>query len=97
LIGKATYSSSILFTNVMQYFGFATIAGEGNLARADQTGGTRDTYLPNTGLDVGWPRFILYRPSGERTPEFVAPDIAIPDDPFHPRAAFAKLTSCKSR
>lgn len=97
LIGKATYSSSILFTNVMQYFGFATIAGEGGLARADQTGGTRDTYLPNTGLDVGWPRFILYRPSGERTPEFVEPDIAIPDDPFHPRAAFARLTSCKSR
>jgi hypothetical protein len=97
LIGKATYSSSILFTNVMQYFGFATIAGEGHLARADQTGGTRDTYLPNTGLDVGWPRFILYRPSGERTPEFVEPDIAIPDDPFHPRAAFARLTSCKSR
>lgn len=94
LTGKATYSSSILFVNVMQYFGFGTIAGEGNLARAVQTGGTRDTYLPNTGLDVGWPRFILYRPSGESKPEFVEPDIVVPDDAFHPGAAIACLAHC---
>jgi len=94
LVGAATYSSSILFANTMRHFGFGTIAGEGGVVRADQSGGTRDTYLPETGLDVGWPRFILYRPSGLKKPEFIQPDIVIADDPFHPRAAISQLIHC---
>jgi len=94
LTGTATYSSSILFANTLREFGSAAIAGESGIVRADQSGGTRDTFLPNTGLDVGWPRFILYRPSGQRKPEFLEPDLVVADDPFHPRAAIDQLLRC---
>lgn len=91
LEGGITYSSSILFVNVMQHFGFGTIAGEGGLARANQSGGVYSTLLPNTGLIVSWPRFILIRPSGKSTPKFVEPDIVIKDDPLRPMAAVRQL------
>jgi len=97
LTGAATYSSSILFANTMREFGSAAIAGERGIVRADQSGGTQDTFLPNTGLDVGWPRFILYRPSGQRKPELLEPDIVVADDPFHPRAAIDQLLRCSGR
>lgn len=96
LIGRATYSSAILFTNVMQEFNFARIAGQGGMARADQSGGTFSTVLPNTGLEVGWPRFILTRPSGKTTPQFVEPDVVIARDPLQPSAAITKLLHCAS-
>jgi hypothetical protein len=91
LEGGMTYSSAILFVNVMQHFGYGTIAGESGLARANQSGGVYSTLLPNTGLIVSWPRFILMRPSGKTKPEYVEPDIAIKADPLHPMAAVHQI------
>lgn len=93
LVGPATYSSSIVFSVVMQDFGFASIAGEGakECVRASQTGGTRRTTLPNSGLVVIAPRFVLTRPSGAKLPLYLKPDIELPADPLHPRAAVEAL------
>ncbi len=41
LYGRQTYSSAILFTNVMQDFGFGTVVGQQGYARAKQSGGTK--------------------------------------------------------
>lgn len=38
--------------------------------------------LPNTGLRMAIPRFVVDRPSGEREPALVHPDIVVPDSPF---------------
>jgi hypothetical protein len=89
LIGPATYSSSVLFTNVMHDFGFATIAGTGGAARSTQSGGTQSIKLPNTGLNFVVPRFILKRPSGEEG--LLQPGILIVDDPYRPSAAVETL------
>lgn len=64
VIGPSTYSSAILFANVMQDFGFATLAGAGNAARRTQSGGIRKFTLPNSGLVLWAPRFILDPPAG---------------------------------
>lgn len=64
VIGPSTYSSAILFANVMQDFGFATLAGDGNAARRTQSGGIRKYTLPNSGLVLWVPRFILDPPAG---------------------------------
>jgi len=64
LIGPATYSSAILFANVMRDFGFGTLIGEGNAARRTQSGGIRKFTLPRSGLVLWVPRFILDPPSG---------------------------------
>ena len=91
LIGRSTYSSAILFSNVVQDFGFGVVAGEGGSARASQTGGVQQFALPNTGLAVWSPRFVLIRPSGNEAPRLVEPDIPLADDPLHPFAAVDAL------
>jgi hypothetical protein len=81
LVGSATYSSAVVFSNVVQDFGFGTIAGTGDSVRAAQTGGTRRTTLPNSGLIVVSPRFVLTRPSGKTTPALLTPDLEARDLP----------------
>lgn len=76
-IGPGTYSSAILFANVMRDFGFATLVGEGGFARRTQSGGTRDTALPHSGLTVTLPRFILDPPAG-RSPGALLEAEALP-------------------
>jgi C-terminal processing protease CtpA/Prc len=82
LVGRLTYSSAVLFSNVVQDFGFARLAGAGGYARTRQTGGVEHATLPNTHLEITIPRFVLDRPSGEREPALVHPDIVVPDSPF---------------
>ena len=43
------------------------------------TGGTRRTTLPNSGLIVVAPRFVLTRPSGAKTPALLTPDLEVRD------------------
>lgn len=63
-IGPLTYSSSVLFTNVMQDFGFATLIGTGGAVRRSQSGGVYGVPLPQSGLMVWIPRFVLDPPGG---------------------------------
>ncbi len=91
LIGRSTYSSAILFANVMQDFGFATLAGAAPTARAEQSGSVQQSALPNTGLVLGWPRFVLERPSGAAEPVLLTPDVVVEDDPLRPRSAVDAL------
>lgn len=86
LVGGMTYSSAVLFSNVMQDFKFGQLVGTGGYARARQSGGIQVRALPNTGLDLVLPRFILDRPAGKDAAPLVQPDIALPDDPFNRRA-----------
>lgn len=81
LVGSATYSSAVVFSNVVQDFGFGTIAGVGNSVRSATTGGTRRTTLPNSGLIVVSPRFVLTRPSGKTEPALLTPDLEARDLP----------------
>jgi hypothetical protein len=79
LVGSATYSSAVVFSNVVQDFGFGTVAGTGNSVRAATTGGTRRTTLPNSGLILVAPRFVLTRPSGKTNPALLTPDLEVRD------------------
>lgn len=91
LIGRSTYSSAILFSNVMQDFGFGALAGAAATARAEQSGSVQQSVLPNTGLVLVWPRFVLERPSGASDPVLLTPDVVVEDDPLQPRAAVEAL------
>ncbi len=79
LVGPGTYSSAVLFANVMRDFAFGTVIGSGGSVRADQSGGARRTTLTNTGLIVVAPRFVLHRPSAKTQPTYLEPDIAMDD------------------
>ncbi len=94
LVGRLTYSSAVLFSNVVQDFGFGQLVGEAGYARSRQTGGTNQSnILPNTGLEIVVPRFILDRPSGKRDPILVSPDIVLADNPFEARALVYALVA----
>jgi hypothetical protein len=86
LVGPGTYSSAVQFANTVQDFGFGTLVGEGDSVRAMQSGGIQRIALPNTGLVLWSPRFVLVRPSGKLAPKWLTPDIRVVDDPFDPAA-----------
>jgi hypothetical protein len=86
VVGPSTYSSAIVFANVVQDFGFGKLAGIGGAARTTQSGGVQKFALANTGLAVYSPRFILKRPSGAADPRFVSPEISLVDNPYQPDA-----------
>lgn len=86
LVGPTTYSSAVLFANTMQDFDFAVIAGEGASVRSTQSGGAQKIDLPNTGLALWSPRFLLTRPSGRREPKWLTPDLQIEEDPLRSQA-----------
>jgi hypothetical protein len=79
-IGPGTYSSAILFANVMHDFGFATLVGDGGAARRSQSGGIRDVVLPHSGLALTLPRFILDPPSGRAPASLLEGDAAGPEN-----------------
>lgn len=91
LIGRWTYSSSILLANTMRDFRFGTLVGAGGYARARQSGGIQFLTLPHTGLVVIVPRFILDPPSGTPQSGLIRPDIVLPDSPFDSRALVHEL------
>lgn len=95
LIVPATYSSGILFTNVVLDYGFATVASSGGAARATQSGGVQTVKLSRTQVGLVVQRFPLKRSSGVEG--LVQPDIPIADDPFRPEAAIEALLQLTAR
>ena len=83
-IGPLTYSSSVLFANVMQDFGFATLVGTGGAARRSQSGGVYGVTLPQSGLTLWVPRFVLAPPLG--APKDALLSVQAPWDPGVVRA-----------
>jgi hypothetical protein len=79
VVGPGTYSSAVVMSNVIQDFGFGLIAGSGDGVRTEISGGARRTTLPNSGLILVTPRFVLTRPSGAVEPRLLTPDIALDD------------------
>lgn len=86
LTGRRTYSSAVQFSNVMQDFGFATLAGESGYARARSTGGIQFFTLPHTKLNIIVPRFWAARPKGGFNEQLQTPDWLLQDDVTDPEA-----------
>jgi C-terminal processing protease CtpA/Prc len=78
LIGPASYSQAIVFGVTAQDFGIAEIAGTPTEGFANQTGQVQRFTLPETGLVVQAPLYILMRPSGEVGRTALVPDRIIP-------------------
>ncbi len=72
-IGPLTYSSAVLFANVVRDYGFGTLTGTGGTARTHQSGRVQSVMLPNTGLTLSYPRFVLDPPAGQSAPDFLLP------------------------
>ena len=91
LISAFTYSSSILFANVVQDHQFGQLVGEATGGKSGQTGGTQAITLTNSQLKVVSPFFYLERPKGGDNHNPVEPDIAINYDKTIPVQLVNKL------
>jgi C-terminal processing protease CtpA/Prc len=91
LVGPFTYSSSILFTNVIQDYAFGKLVGDRTGGKSGQTGGTQHLILTNSKLHTVVPRFLLTRPKGGHNLELVTLDTTISYDPTQPTQLIDKL------
>jgi len=91
LISDFTYSSSILFANVVQDHQFGQLVGEATGGKSGQTGGTQATILTNSKLSVVSPFFYLERPKGGENHSPVKPDVEIKYDKTIPVQLVNKL------
>lgn len=91
LISDFTYSSSILFANVIQDYQLGQLVGEPTGGKSGQTGGTQALNLANSNLRVISPRFYLERPKGGDNHNPVKPDLLINYDKTIPEQLVNKL------
>lgn len=91
LISEFTYSSSILFANVIQDHQFGQLVGEATGGKSGQTGGLKMATLTHSKLGVASPFFYLERPKGGSNHEPVKPDVVIQYDKTIPEQLVNKL------
>jgi hypothetical protein len=58
---------------VIKDFEFGTLCGAGHAARRTQSGGVTKYVLPNTGLALWVPRFVLAPPAGAQRDALLVP------------------------
>ena len=77
LINRHSYSNAVNTAAIFQDYGWGVIAGEKTADMATTYGAMESFTLPETGLDVGFPKAHIIRPSGERKSDGVTPDLPI--------------------
>ena len=68
----------VLVASIVQDYRFGTILGEETSDLASTYGAMEKFTLPNTGIEVGYPKARILRPSGNAEARGVRPDIEIP-------------------
>jgi len=95
LVGPYTYSSSILFMNVIQDFKFGTLIGDKTGGKSGQTGGTQHKTLSNSKLHSVVPRFWIARPKGGKNLDLVTLDKVISYDKTQPQQLLNKFMAAR--
>jgi hypothetical protein len=78
LINRHSYSNTVLVAAIVQDYHFGTVMGEETSDLASTYGAMEKFTLANTGIEVGYPKARILRPSGNSEARGVRPDIAIP-------------------
>lgn len=77
LINRHTYSNAVNVASIFQDYGFGIVIGEKTSDLATTYGAMETFRLPRTGIEVGFPKAHLIRPSGDEKADGVTPDISI--------------------
>jgi hypothetical protein len=60
---------------VVRDYRFGMLTGIGGVSRTQQSGGVRTVTLPNTGLILSYPRFVLDPPAGKGAFKLLQPTV----------------------
>ncbi len=74
LINRHSYSNAVTVAAMIQDYGFGVVAGEKTSDMATTYGAMETFRLPGTGIEVGFPKAHIIRPSGDTAPDGVTPD-----------------------
>jgi C-terminal processing protease CtpA/Prc len=77
LINRRSFSNSVLTAAIVQDYGFGRIIGEPTSDLATTYGASENFTLPNTRLQVSFPKAHIVRPNGDRRVQGVTPDFLI--------------------
>lgn len=77
LIDRYSYSNAVSVAAIVQDYGFGRLIGEKTADLATTYGAMEHFKLNHTGIKVGYPKALIVRPSGNRQPDGVSPDILI--------------------
>jgi C-terminal processing protease CtpA/Prc len=77
LINRRSYSNAVSVGAIIQDYGFGLIVGEATTDMASMYGAMEHFYLPNSGLQIGYPKAHIIRPNGDARLHTLVPDIAI--------------------
>jgi C-terminal processing protease CtpA/Prc len=77
LINRRSFSNSVAMATLVQDYRFGRILGEATADPATSLDAIEQFTLPETGIAVSFPKALVVRPSGERRPLGVTPDVLI--------------------
>lgn len=77
LIDRYSYSNAVSVAAIVQDYGFGRLIGEKTADLATTYGAMEHFKLSHTAIKVGYPKALIVRPSGNRQPDGVSPDLII--------------------
>lgn len=83
LINRHSYSNAVSVAAIVQDFGFGSLMGEETSDLASTYGAMESFKLAHTGIEVGYPKARILRPSGDSAPRGAIPDTLI-ETPIRP-------------
>ncbi len=82
LIDRYSYSNAVNVAAIIQDYKFGVVLGEPTADVASGYGAIHEFKLPNSQLDVSYPKAFIVRPNGDKRLEGVTPDLIVEDDVF---------------
>ncbi len=77
LIDRSSYSNAVSLAAIVKDYGFGTVIGEPTTDFATTLGAMETFALQHCGIQVGFPKALIIRPSGDKHPGPVYPDIQL--------------------
>jgi hypothetical protein len=85
LVDKYSYSNTVSVAAIIQDYKLGIVMGTPTADVATTYGATHEFRLPNTGLDVSYPKALIVRPNGDKRSKGVTPSVILTDNPFTPQ------------
>jgi C-terminal processing protease CtpA/Prc len=82
LVDRYSYSNTVSVAAIVQDYSFGEIIGEPTTDVASSYGATHQFMLPNSQVEVSYPKAFIVRPNGNRKLEGVTPDVIAYDNIF---------------
>ena len=82
LINRYSYSNAANVASIIQDYGFGTLIGEETATVPSTCGGVHEFQLPNTNMNVVYPKVYGIRPSGDTSLRGVIPDYHVEHNLF---------------